>query len=70
MEKRLVIAERLVSIGELSRQIGHDLRNPLAAIKYSAYFLKKKGENITEDKRNEILQTIELAVEDSNRISA
>ena len=42
MEKRLVKAERLASIGELAGQIGHDLRNPLAGIKNGLYILKKK----------------------------
>ena len=42
IEEKLVKSERLASIGELSGQIGHDLRNPLAAIKNGIYIIKKK----------------------------
>ncbi len=46
MEERLVKAEKLASIGELAGQIGHDLRNPLAAIKNSVYIMNKKNERL------------------------
>jgi PAS domain S-box-containing protein len=68
MEERLVKAERLASIGELAGQVGHDLRNPLTGIKGGAYFLRKKGDKLTEADREKILDSIENAVEDSNRI--
>jgi PAS domain S-box-containing protein len=68
MEERLVKAERLASIGELAGQIGHDLRNPLTGIKSGAYFLKKKGDKLTEADGKKILEIIDNAVEDSNRI--
>ena len=68
MEERLVRAERLASIGELAGQIGHDLRNPLSGIKNAVYLLNKKGNRLTDYERGEILKTIDIAVEDSNRI--
>ncbi len=68
MEERLLKSERLVSIGELANQLGHDLRNPLAGIKNGVYLIKKKGNKITEEERQEILFIIEKAIEDSNRI--
>ena len=68
MEERLVNAERLASIGELAGQVGHDLRNPLTGIKNSVYLLKKKSERLTEAERNKILETMDMAIEDSNRI--
>jgi PAS domain S-box-containing protein len=68
MEKKLLKTERLESIGELARQVGHDLRNPLAGIKNGLYLLKKKGNQIPEQKREELLDTMSQAVEDSNRI--
>jgi len=68
IEERLVKAERFASIGELAGQIGHDLRNPLTAIKSSAYFLKKKGDKLTEADSKRIFGIIDNAVEDSNRI--
>ncbi len=68
LEERLVKAERFASIGELAGQVGHDLRNPLAGIKNGIYIIRKKNEQLTEEKRNEILGWIEAAIEDSNRI--
>ena len=68
LEERLVKAERLASIGELAGQIGHDLRNPLSGIKNSVYLLKKNSSRLTELDRNKILDTMSIAVEDSDRI--
>lgn len=68
IEERLVKAERLASIGELAGQIGHDLRNPLSGIKNSVYLLKKNSNRLTELDRNKILETMNIAVEDSDRI--
>jgi PAS domain S-box-containing protein len=67
MEHRLVKSERLASIGELAGQIGHDLRNPLQAIKNCAYFLIKKENGLTEPGKT-MLETIDNAVKDSDRI--
>ena len=68
MEEKLAKAERFATIGELAGHIGHDLRNPLTAIKSGAYFLKKKGDKLTEADSKKILEIIDNAVEDSNRI--
>ena len=68
LEEKLVKAERFASIGELAGQIGHDLRNPLTGIKSGVYFLKKKGDKLTEADSKRILEIIDDAVEDSNRI--
>jgi PAS domain S-box-containing protein len=68
IEQKLVKAERFASIGELAGQIGHDLRNPLTGIKSGAYFLKAKGNKISDVDRVRILAMIDNAVEDSNRI--
>jgi PAS domain S-box-containing protein len=68
MEERLVKAERLASIGQLAGQIGHDLRNPLTGIKSGAYFLKKKGDKLTEADSEKICGIIDNAVDDSDRI--
>lgn len=68
LEEKLVKAERFASIGELAGQIGHDLRNPLTGIKNSAYFLREKGDKLRETERKKILDIIDNAVEDSDRI--
>jgi PAS domain S-box-containing protein len=68
LEERFVKTERLASIGELAGQIGHDLRNPLTGIKSGAYFLRRKGNALTDVDRERILGMIDNAVEDSNRI--
>jgi len=68
LEQRLVKAERLASIGELAGQIGHDLRNPLTGIKGGVYFLRTKGDKVNNADREMILETIDNAIEDSNRI--
>jgi PAS domain S-box-containing protein len=68
MEERLVKAERFASIGELAGQIGHDLRNPLTGIKSAVYFMRIKGNVLAEADKKMILEVIDNAVEDSNRI--
>jgi PAS domain S-box-containing protein len=68
IEEKLVKTEKLASIGELAGQIGHDLRNPLAGIKNGIYFIKKKDNQLTGAKREEVFGWIEDAIEDSNRI--
>ena len=68
MEEKLVKTEKLASIGELAGQIGHDLRNPLAGIKNGIYLIRKKDNQLTGAKREEVFGWIEDAIEDSNRI--
>jgi PAS domain S-box-containing protein len=68
MEERLLKSEKLASIGELARQVGHDLRNPLAGIKNGIYMIKKKNDQMPADDRIKICEWIEYAIEDSNRI--
>jgi len=42
MEERLLASERLAALGQLSGSISHELRNPLATVDSSAYYLKRK----------------------------
>jgi PAS domain S-box-containing protein len=64
----LVKSERLAAIGELAGMIGHDLRNPLTGIKNSAYFMKKKGNDISRAQAQEMLEIIDKCVDYSNKI--
>jgi signal transduction histidine kinase len=68
LEKKLFNAERLAAIGELAGMVGHDLRNPLAAIKNAVYFLKKKGASIQEDQAKEMLEIIGKGIDNSDKI--
>ena len=66
--ERLVKSERLAAIGELAGMVGHDLRNPLAGIKNAAYYLKKKGTEISEAQTKEMLEIIDEAIGRSDKI--
>ncbi len=67
-QAELVKSERLAAIGELAGMVGHDLRNPLTGIKNSAYFMKKKGNEISAAQAQEMLETIDKCVDYSNKI--
>jgi signal transduction histidine kinase len=67
-QAELVKSERLAAIGELAGMVGHDLRNPLTGIKNSAYFLRKKGSDISQSQSKEMLEIIDRCVDYSNKI--
>ncbi len=61
-------SERFAAIGELAGMIGHDLRNPLAGIKNATYYLRKKQGSFVGDSGMQMLNTIDKAVEYSNKV--
>ena len=67
-QAKLLKTERLAAIGELAAMVGHDLRNPMTAIKNAAYYLKKKGTACPEATRVEMLLIIDDAIERANKI--
>ena len=67
-QAQVVKSERLAAIGELAGMVGHDLRNPLAGIRNATYYLKKKGTTCPESQAKEMLETIEKAIDHSNKI--
>jgi signal transduction histidine kinase len=67
-QAELVKSERLAAIGELAGMVGHDLRNPLSGIKNSAYYMKKKGDQLSPTQAKEMLETIDKCVGYSNKI--
>lgn len=67
-QAQLVKAERFASIGELAGMVGHDLRNPLTAIKNAVYVLRKKDSLSLDNKSNEMLTIIDKSVEHASKI--
>jgi PAS domain S-box-containing protein len=59
--KKLRETERLAAIGETASMVAHDLRNPLQGITGATYVLR--GESLTVDEKNEMLQLIQSSVE-------
>ncbi len=68
MEQKLIKAERLASIGELAGILGHDLRNPLNAIRVAAYYLKTKYANVLDSKDAVMFESIDKSIDYSNKI--
>ncbi len=67
LKEELVKNERLAVMGELAAGVGHELRNPLAAIKNAAYFLQMVLET-PEPQIRETLEILEKEVEKSDNI--
>ncbi|OHE55555.1 MAG: hypothetical protein A3K61_06280 [Thaumarchaeota archaeon RBG_16_49_8] len=64
-ERKQAEAEKLAAISQMSKSIGHDLRNPLSSMKAAAYILK--NENLSE-KGREMLEIINLNIAATDRI--
>jgi len=67
MEERLLISERLVTLGQFSGSISHELRNPLGVIDSSIYYLKTRLEG-ADEKVLQHLQRIKSAVDNATAI--
>ena len=65
---KLQKSERMSAIGELARQIGHDLRNPLTSTKYATYYLRQKGNKCTVEDKEKMLNIIEGDINRSDKI--
>jgi nitrogen-specific signal transduction histidine kinase len=63
-EERLILAERLSSLGELTAGVAHELRNPLAGIKTTAQALSE--EMSKDDSRREYLNRITKEIDRLN----
>ena len=65
---RDTLKRKLEGMNEVSRMVGHDLRNPLTGIRGAAYSLKKNYGTKIGQKGNDLLQTIDDCVEYSDKI--
>jgi two-component system, NtrC family, sensor kinase len=65
-EERLIQAERLSSLGELSAGVAHEIRNPLAGIKINAQVLSRKKDLTDTDRR--ILESTREGIEKIQKI--
>ncbi len=68
-EERLILAERLSSLGELTAGVAHELRNPLAGIKINTQILSRKKDLPEMERRllgstQEGIEKIQKIVED------
>lgn len=62
MQEKLIRTERLAAIGQLASGVGHELRNPLAAIKNAIYFIRSSfKKNPPPKDYDQIQQMMELA---------
>lgn len=68
MEQKLLKSQRLASIGELSTILGHDLRNPLEAIRTGSYYLRKKYDDEIDDTDRLVFDSIQASVDDADKI--
>ena len=67
MQEKLVHQEKLATLGELAGGVGHELRNPLGAIKQAAYFLNMALEK-PEPEVKETVDILQKEVATSERI--
>jgi PAS domain S-box-containing protein len=68
LEKRLLKAERLAAIGELSTIVAHDLRNPLQGISNAIHYLKKSSKNSIDQRLPSVVPSIEEALKHADNI--
>ncbi len=66
-EQQIILSERMAVLGRLASSVGHELRNPLAVIQNSSYFIKSK---ITQDQPKLLrhIQIIENEIDSANKI--
>jgi PAS domain S-box-containing protein len=65
-EERLVLAERLSSLGELTAGVAHELRNPLAGIKINTQVLSRKKDLPEMEKK--VLNSTQEGIEKIQKI--
>ncbi|MGM0441452.1 MAG: ATP-binding protein [Elusimicrobiota bacterium] len=66
VREELMEKERLAAVGEMANVIGHDIRNPLSAIKNSAYYMKSVIEG--KERFVNIVEIIEREIDHISKI--
>jgi len=67
LQEKIVTSERLATIGQFSGSIAHELRNPLATIDSSIYFIKEKLQNV-DDKVKQHIERIKSSTDNASSI--
>jgi signal transduction histidine kinase len=67
-QDKLLKSERLAAIGELAGMVGHDLRNPLTAIKNATYFIRKKLPPDSDETIKDMFKILDSAILHSDKI--
>jgi PAS domain S-box-containing protein len=68
LEQRLIKSQRLAAIGELAGMVGHDIRNPLAAIRNASFYVNKKCGGCENKQVPVMLDVIDRSIDHANSI--
>ncbi|MEW5802337.1 MAG: ATP-binding protein [bacterium] len=66
-QEQLILSEKMAALGRLASSVSHELRNPLAVIQNSTYYLKNKIDS-QDPKLQRHIEIIEHEIESSNKI--